>query len=171
MVCSMTCQKSPGFSILELLITVAVIMVIAAIAVPHYLSSRLAANEAATVGSMRTVSSALILYTTSYPDVGYPAALSNLSDGGTPSNCISPKIASSATACLIDNNLASGIKSGYSFIYSPDTSGVPAPGYTLNADPLNRGWTGRRSFFTNVPGVIHWNATAPATDTDPSIPM
>jgi prepilin-type N-terminal cleavage/methylation domain-containing protein len=160
-----------GFSLLELLVVVAVILIIMAIAVPSYLSSRMAANEASAVGCMRAVTSALFLYTATYSAVGYPASLSDLSDGGTASNCAPPSVASATTACLIDDNLASGRKSGYVYTYAPDVSQTPAGGYSLNADPISRGWTGRRSFFTNLPGVIHWNANAPATQTDPSIPM
>jgi type II secretory pathway pseudopilin PulG len=151
---------------------VAVILVIAAIAVPHYLSSKMAANEAATVGSMRAITSALMMYTTTYQDAGYPASLAMLGDGGTPSNCVPDRTPASDHACLIDTNLESGVKSGYIFTYAPVSSGSgPASGYNLNADPISRSATGRRSFFTNVPGVIHWNATAPATEADPSIPM
>jgi len=160
-----------GFSILELLVVVTIILIIASIAVPHYLSSRMAANEANAVGSMRAVTSALMVYTTTYPAVGYPAALADLSDAGAPSNCVPSQIPTSTAACLIDNSLASGVKSGYIFTYAPDTSTAPSKGYGLNGDPVSRGSTGRRSFFTNVPGVIHWNATTSATESDPSIPM
>jgi len=150
---------------------VTIILIIASIAVPHYLSSRMAANEANAVGSMRTVTSALMVYTTTYPAVGYPASLSDMSDGGAPSNCLSSVIPSSTAACLLDNSMASGLKSGYIFTYVSDTSSLPAKSYGLNGDPVSRGSTGRRSFFTNVPGVIHWNATTSATEADPSIPM
>lgn len=167
----MKSKRQRGFTILELLITVAIILVIASIAVPHYLSSKMAANEASAVGCMRAVTSALVMYTTTYPEVGYPALLTDLSDGGTPSNCVPPHLASSTQACLIDNSLAGGNKGGYIFTYSPDSAHTPAAGYSVNADPISRGSTGRRSFFTNVPGVIHWNAVAAATESDPSIPM
>lgn len=160
-----------GFSIIELLVTVAIILILASIAVPHYLSSKMAANEASAVGCMRTVTSALMVYTTTYPDVGYPASFSALSDAGNQANCAPSSIPSSTAACLVDDSLASGTKSGYIFNYAPDTTQAPPAGYGLNADPVSRGATGRRSFFTNVPGVIHWNATAPATASDPSIPM
>ena len=165
-------RRQFGFSLIELLLAVAVILVIAAIAIPHYLSSKMAANEASTVGSMRAITSSLIMYTTTYPDVGYAPSLSALSDGGAASNCAPARIPASDHACLIDSNLASGVKSGYIFTYAPAGSGSgPAGAYNLNADPISRGSTGRRSFFTNVPGVIHWNATTSATEADPSIPM
>lgn len=167
----MSRRKQAGFSLIELLVVVVIILIVAAIAVPNYLSSRMAANEASAVGCLRTISSALMVYTTSYASVGYPATLSNLSDGGAASNCTPPSIPTAAHACIIDANLAGGVKSGYRYTYAPDASIVPSPSYTVSADPISRRSTGRRSFFTNVPGIIHWNATAPATEADPSIPM
>jgi type IV pilus assembly protein PilA len=163
--------QQSGFSVVELLVVVAVILIVAAIAVPRYLSSKMAANEASAVGCMRTVTSALVVYTSTYPDVGYPVSMANLSDGGDQANCLPASIPRSTAACLIDDALASGTKSGYVFTYAADTSLAPPSAYGLNADPISRGSTGRRSFFTNVPGVIHWNATTAATEADPSIPM
>src|SRR2546421_12438159 len=101
----------------------------------------------------------------------YPPLQQNLSDGGNASIFFPPSTPTATKACLIDENLAAGVKSGYTYIYAPDTSTAPSAAYSVNAEPINRGSTGRRSFFTNVPGIIHWNATAPATEQDPSIPM
>src|SRR5256885_1594268 len=149
---TMTGSRQRGFSVLELLVTVAIILVIAAIAVPNYVSSRMAANESSAVGTLRTMNTALALYVATYPSVGYPATLMSLTDGGT-----SPCTASATQACLIDVSLASGTKSGYTLVYTPDTSATIPPGYTINADPISRGATGRRSFFTDQPGVIRYN--------------
>jgi len=156
-------KRQAGFSLIELLIVVAIILIIAAIAIPSLLSSRMSANEASAVANVRTVSTAETAYAASYGDIGYSVALADLGDGGS-SNCV----ASTTQACLIDSLLASGTKSGYSITYASDGN-TPAVAYTLNADPLARGQTGRRSFFSNQPGEIRYNVTAVATVTDPVI--
>jgi type IV pilus assembly protein PilA len=156
-------KRQTGFSLIELLIVVAIILIIAAIAIPSFLSSRMSANEASAVANLRTVATAETAYAASYAAIGYSNALADLSDGGS-SNCV----ASTTQACLIDSLLASGVKSGYTITYANDGN-TPAVGYTLNADPLARGETGRRSFFSNQPGEIRYNVTAVATVTDPVI--
>ena len=157
-------MRQAGFSLIELLIVVAIILTIAAIAIPSFLSSRMAANEASAVESLRTVQSSLTAYAITYSAVGYAAQLSDLGDGGT-----SPCVPTPIQACMIDGILASGVKSGYVITYVQDASSTPSTGYTLNSDPINRGSTGRRSFFTNTPGVIRFNAAASATIADPVI--
>ena len=157
-------MKQAGFSLIELLIVVAIILVIAAIAIPSFLSSRMAANEASAVESLRTIQSSLTAYAVTYSAVGYAAQLSDLGDGG-----MSPCVASAIQACMIDSTLASGVKSGYVITYVQDASSTPSVGYILNSDPINRGSTGRRSYFTNTPGVIRYNTAAAATPTDPVI--
>jgi type IV pilus assembly protein PilA len=153
-----------GFSLIELLIVVAIILILAAIAIPDYLNSRMAANEASAVQSLRTIQTALTSYTTTYPSIGFPAQLSDLGSGST-----TPCIATATQACLIDSTLSTGIKSGYSFTYIQDRSATPSSAYTINADPLSRGTTGRRSFFTDQPGVIRYSVLGPAASTDPTI--
>jgi len=147
-------EREKGFSLIELLIVVAIILIIAAIAIPNLLRSKMAANEASAVGSLRTLNTACVSYSTTY-GTGYPAALANLGPG-------SP--ATAATADLIDAVLASGTKSGYTFTY---TAGAAAAGviptYTITADPVNRGTTGQRGFFTDQSGVIRANPTGTAT--------
>ena len=157
-------KRQTGFSLIELLIVVAIILVIAAIAIPSFLSSRMAANESSAVESLRTIQSSLTAYAITYSAVGYAAQLSDLGDGGT-----SPCVASAVQACMIDGVLASGVKSGYVITYVQDASSTPSTGYILNSDPISRGSTGRRSFFTNTPGVIRYNTAAAATLTDPVI--
>ncbi len=157
-------KSQAGFSLIELLIVVAIILTLAAIAIPNYLNSRMAADEASAVQSLRTIQTALTSYTSTYPSIGFPAQLSNLGSGSA-----APCMATATQACLIDSILSSGIKSGYSFTYIQGAGTTPSFNYTLNADPLSRGITGRRSFFTDQPGVIRYNASGPATVTDPTI--
>jgi len=135
--------EQKGFSLIELLIEVAIILIIAAIAIPNLLRAKIAANEASAVGSLRTLNTACIAYSTSYGQ--YPAALANLgpiSSGGT---------ASSTSADLIDSVLAAGTKSGYTFVY---TAGNSNQSYTITAKPIVAGQTGQRMFFTDQSGVI-----------------
>jgi prepilin-type N-terminal cleavage/methylation domain-containing protein len=156
-------KRQAAFSLIELLIVVAIILIIAAIAIPSFLNSRMSANEASAVAAIRTISTAETAYATSYASIGYSNALIDLGDGGS-SNCV----AISTRACLLDSILASGIKSGYSFTYVNDGN-TPSIAYTVHADPTLRGGSGRRSFFSNEPGVIRFNNAAAATLTDPPI--
>lgn len=156
-------KKQAGFSLIELLIVVAIILIIAAIAIPNFMSSRMSANEASAVSSVRSISTSETAYATSYPLIGYSVALTDLGDGGS-SNCV----AINTRACLIDSILAGGTKSGFLFTYANDGS-TPAVGYTVNADPSSRGVTGRKSFFSNQPGEIRYNTAAAATLVDPPI--
>jgi type IV pilus assembly protein PilA len=155
--------KQAGFSLIELLIVVAIIMIIAAIALPNMMVARMSANEASAVQSLRTIQTAETEYATTYPNLGFSATLANLG-GNSSASCI----ATPAQACLIDNQLASGSKSGYIITWIDDGL-TPSVSYTLNADPIVRGSSGRRSFFTNYPGVIRYNDSGPATATDPTI--
>jgi prepilin-type N-terminal cleavage/methylation domain-containing protein len=154
-------KKQAGFSLIELLIVVAIILVIAAIAIPNFMASRMAANESSSVQEMRAITTAEVVYHTQY-GIGYSAQLSYLGDGGT---------ATSTQAGLIDSVLASGKKSGYNFVYTPglaDSNGNYVT-YTLNGNPVTLGATGRRYFFTDQTAVIRQNYTAAATIADPAI--
>lgn len=156
-------RKQSGFSLIELLIVVAIILIIAAIAMPNLMIARMSANEASAVQSMRTIQSSETAYSTTYPSVGFSSTLLNLG-GASNSACV----ATPAQACLIDDILASGTKSGYIITWSGDGL-TPSVSYNLNADPVSRGSSGRRSFFSNYPGVIRYNDAAPATINDPPI--
>jgi type IV pilus assembly protein PilA len=147
-------KRSQGFSLIELLIVVAIILIIAAIAIPNLLRSRIAANEASAVGSLRTLNTAEITYNTSYPQAGFACTLAQMGpvSGGT---------ASSTAAGLIDANLASGTKSGYSFALS-GCSGTPAVDYKTTGTPVSPGTTGQRYFCSDSSGVIKYDATSGA---------
>ena len=156
-------RKQKGFSLIELLIVVAIILIIAAIAIPNLMRSRMAANEASAVGSIRTINTAEVTYASAYPDQGFASGLSLL--GGSASSCATSTGATSSTACLIDSVLASGTKSGYSFVLVGGGT-VPNNTFTDNADPVNPGQSGQRHFYSDQSGVIRANQQNAATSAD-----
>lgn len=161
-------SKQSGFSLIELLIVVAVILVIAAIAIPNLLRSRMAANEASAVASLRSISTSEVVYQSSYGN-SFATTLLDLSDGGTPVNCAPSHQPTSTSACLIDSALASGTKSGYTFTYTAVPSGAIVTGYTVTADPTTAGGSGQRHFFTDQTNVVRVNNSAPAGSADSPI--
>ena len=156
-------QGPRGFSLIELLIVVAIILVIASIAIPNFMRSRMAANESATVQNIRAVVTANVVYSSTY-GIGYSSNLASLGPGpgGAPSQ---------SAAGLIDDVLSSGVKSGYQFTYSAaaPVSGGLVPSYQLTADPVTPGYTGNRHFFTDDSGVIRQNLSTTATVSDTPI--
>jgi len=141
-------NKQKGFSLIELLIVVAIILIIAAIAIPNLLRSKMAANEASAVASLRTYNTSIVAYSTTYQTD--PATdLSQLGPATTPS---------SAAADLVDNLLgvAAPVKSGYSFTYAPGSaaSNGSISTYTIIAIASTQNVTGQRKFFTDQSGVI-----------------
>ena len=148
-------QKEKGFSLIELLIVVAIILIIAAIAIPNLLRARIAANEASAVASVRTLNTAQISYNSAYPTIGFAASLTRLA--GT--SCTPP---TSAGACLIDTQLASGTKSGYSFAMT-GSGGPPASVYQSTAAPLTANQTGVRYFCSFADAVVRYSAAVITT--------
>jgi len=156
-------RKQKGFSLIELLIVVAIILIIAAIAIPNLLRSRIAANEASAVGSLRTINTAEITYASTYPSVGYSLNLANLAGN----SCASP---TSTAACLIDQTLAAATaagtgKSGYYFGYNTSST----LGYTITGTPSSIGSTGNKQFWTDGTAVIRYNIGGAASATSPAI--
>jgi type IV pilus assembly protein PilA len=153
-------NKQKGFSLIELLIVVAIILIIAAIAIPNLLRSKMAANEASAVGSLRTINTAAVAYSTTFGN--YPPLLVDLG----PNGLVAGTAPTSTQADLIDAVLAAGTKSGYTFTYTAGTGNVS---YTLTAAPTAVGSSGQRYFFTDGSGVIRANVAGAAAVTDSPI--
>src|SRR5713226_3570665 len=131
-------RSHKGFSLIELLLVVAVILIIAAIAIPNFLRSRMRANEASAVASLRVIDTAAVTYSITYPDLGFPPQLTTL--GGA--NPCSPY---SKQSCLIDVLLAQGTKAGSSFLWSCDGA-APSVIFTVTGTPQVVGASGQRMF-------------------------
>jgi prepilin-type N-terminal cleavage/methylation domain-containing protein len=164
-------RKQKGFSLIELLIVVAIILIIAAIAIPNLLRARMAANESSAVASVRTVTTGEITYQTAYPTTGYAPALVNLG-GALGAACVP----SSATGCLIDSvlanngNPAGSGKSGYSFATGTGTvAGGVNVGYTIKAAPLTINQTGIRAFCAEEDAVIRVDPAGVCSNTEANI--
>ncbi len=157
-------KKNKGFSLIELLIVVAIILIIAAIAIPNLLRSRIAANEASAVGSLRTLNTSMITYNVTYPTQGFAttfAQLGPVASGGTPD---------STAAGLIDANLANSPnqKSGYTFALNDVAGTLPNSQYEFTATPVTPNVTGQRGFCTDPSGVIEQFAGGSSGPTIPT---
>jgi type IV pilus assembly protein PilA len=140
-------RKAKGFSLIELLIVIAIILIIAAIAIPSLIRSKLAANEASAVASVRTISTAETAYAQTFPNIGYTCTIAEL--GPPPSG----NPISATGAGILDAVLASGVKAGYTFSIS-NCTGVPISTYSSAAVPITIGSSGTRSFCSDVSGII-----------------
>jgi len=162
-------RVSPGFSLVELLIVVAIILIIAAIAIPNLLKAERAANESAAVGSIRTIGTAAVVYSSTWSN-GFPPSFATFGGlGGSAGTC--------DFANLLDPSLVGSPsqKNGYQFAYevvgAPVTQapGCSSPGYNqfvITAVPLSLGLTGSRSFCSDQQNVIHYDTSGAQAGSD-----
>ena len=137
-------KKKAGFTLIELMIVVAIIAIIAAIAIPNLLRSRMTANEGAAIGTMRTISSAQQQFQSA-------AIISDASGMGT--YALSTAVLGAQLPPFLDPAVAGGQKQGYNFV-TAGAGAVGAPTYTANADPISPGSSGNRGFFVDESGLI-----------------
>ncbi|MEK7850175.1 MAG: prepilin-type N-terminal cleavage/methylation domain-containing protein [Candidatus Omnitrophota bacterium] len=140
-------MKRYGFTLVEIMIVVAIIVLLAAIAIPNLLRARLSANEAAAIASLKTISWAAQTYRTS--NSGYPENLSELS---------------TSAPQYVDSVLGSGVKQGYNFTLTGE-----ANSFNATAEPVTPNVTGVRSFFVDTSGVIRSSSNGTADDASPAI--
>jgi len=149
-----------GFTLLELMIVVALIMIIAAVSIPSLTDSKIGANEASAVASVRAINTAEISYAAAYG--GYAASLANL---GGPEPCSK----SAQTACLLDQGLAGGEKAGYRFMaVGGSPSGAQNTSYVVGAAPQVFDRTGRRLFCSTDKNVLRADLNQSGSTMPPS---
>ena len=143
-------HRPKGFSLIELVIVVGIILIIAAIAIPNLMRARMSAHEASAVSSLRAINTAMITYTISYPTVGFASSLNVLGSTSCHPDATTP--------CLLDGILAGGTKSGYSFA-ATGSGGPPATKYYATAVPIRLNQTGINSFCSSEDAAIRWDST------------
>lgn len=137
--------RKKGFTLVEIMIVVAIIVLLAAIAIPNLLRARLSANEATSIAAMRTLSTAMESYRAAQSPPAYPAALASL-------------IAPTSDPPYIDSVLGGGTKGGYTY-----TLAGAGTTFTVVAAPVTAGVTGVRSFFVDQSGVVRVGTTSAGT--------
>jgi prepilin-type N-terminal cleavage/methylation domain-containing protein len=142
-------QGQSGFSMVEIAIVVAIIVLIAAIAVPRMFQAKARAYEASAEASVHAINVAESIYNNSYPQVGFSNSLGKLGPHGSSCDTVN-----SSNACLIDLGLASGLKDGYVFEITGDGN-TPDRAYTLTALPQAAGTTGGCAFSSDQTGAVH----------------
>ena len=152
-------NRRSGFSLLEVLIVLAVVMVVASMALPNIRTSRILANETVAIESLTALNNVCFVYWTNHDN--YPQKISDLA----------PDFVMTALAAPAQQVGSSGVKAGYLFTYRPgsaDTQGKIST-YSITAMPISAGTTGVRSFFADESGPIRASQTSEATVDSPSI--
>jgi type IV pilus assembly protein PilA len=157
-------NKAQGFSLIELLVVVAIILIIVAIAVPNFMRAKISANESSAVSSIHAVDTSEIAYSSTYFEIGYSASLANLGTGGA-----NPCYGTATAACLVDPALASGTKSGFNFTYVQNASVTPSIQFTINGDPVIMDVTGQKGFYSDESNIIRYAIGASANINSPPI--
>jgi type IV pilus assembly protein PilA len=154
--------SSKGFSLIELVIVVAIILIVAAIAIPNFLRAKMQAHESAAAQNLRTITTAEVIYSTTY-NIGFSNSLTQLSGTSV--------IADPNNAGLIDSVLASTIKGGYVYTYTVLTTDGQGNviSYSCNADPQTAGVSGQRHFYTDQSAIIRSNEATTAGPSDSPI--
>lgn len=152
-------KRQTGFTLIEMLIVVAIILIIAAITIPSMTTAKIHADEASAVASVRAINTVEVSYQAAYG--GYAESLANL--GGA-----EPCTKSAATACLLDQSLAGGVKSGYNFaaVGSTPANGM-STSYVVGAAPVVFDRTGKRLFCSTDKNVIRADLNAGGSTTPP----
>jgi prepilin-type N-terminal cleavage/methylation domain-containing protein len=169
-------NKQKGFSLIELLIVVAIILIIAAIAIPNLLRSKMAANEASAVAALRTLNTTEILYSTNCNSLSTdltslgPAVVAGTPVCKTGEDLVDVVMSGEVTTAPTNGSPTKFSKSGYTFVYSPGAAAEPNAAYKITAVPVSIGGSGLRGFYTDQTGVIHANTTGAAgTAGDPPL--
>ena len=165
-------RNQGGFSLIELLIVVAIIMIVAAIAIPNLLRTKMAANEASAVASLRTLNTTEILFSTNCNGLSLTLKALGPDSAGTGQAPLCDGTGDDLVDAVLSGDLGgtatTAVKSGYTITYTP--AGTPPSTYTITAIPVTEGRSGIRSFFTDQTGVIHANPNAgPPSATDPPL--
>jgi type IV pilus assembly protein PilA len=162
-------RKQKGFSLIELLIVVAIILIIAAIAIPNLMRARIAANESAGASTIRTLNTSEVTYSTTYAAAGYAPNLKTL--GPNTVDCTKPSLVVSTASCLIDGVLgcvaATCNKGAYTYSITSPTGGTPTPDYFILATSLGAALA-KKDFCSNTDAVVRFQVTTGTAIADTS---
>ena len=147
-------REQKGFSLIELLIVVAIILIIAAIAIPNLMRARIAANESAGASTVRTLNTAEVTYSTTYTSMGYAPSLVPLGPNGV--DCTVPSLVTATSACLIDGVLgaaAVSTKGAFKYAITASTNVAPVPDYMITATSLGTAMA-KKDYCSNTDAVV-----------------